>query len=243
MADFSNFQVPPVEPQRPPPRFKGTEIVTPRTIIPACFFHILSIDWDASEETYAYTIKTLPSHGDHYQPDITRTVLEDILDSQNNIRKRNQLAEMEGRLPPSILQEDNEPTPNVLPGIEIGDSVNVLVRSMAIDPFAPSREPDSFLAGTVIGINTQHGLWECFLVNLEKDRHTVRTLPCTEQVLKLVSKGASSKKKSCERNVMRVGGPVGRYNKTMRPALVRVGSEPTGVITWTLGGLGQLVEK
>ena len=247
LTDISNSQVPAIEPQRPPPRFKPTEIVTPRTIIPACFFRILSINWDASEETYAYTIKTLPSHGDHYQPDITRTVPEEVLDSQINIRKRHQLAEMEGRLPPSMLKEDNEPTPNLLPGIEIGDSVKVLVRSMAIDPFALSREADGFLPGTVVGINMQHGLWECFLVNLEKDRHTGRTLPCTERVLKLVSKGTSSKKKPCETNVMRVGVPGGRCHKTMRPALMRVGSEPMGVITWTAGKdagrSGQLVEK
>ena len=79
---------PAVEPYFPKAKYDINDIVTPKTIIPACYFNIKSIEYDDHEQSYLYTIKSLPQIGDHYQPDLTRTVLEEVLESMKNIRKR-----------------------------------------------------------------------------------------------------------------------------------------------------------
>lgn len=54
----------PIEPYRPEPKFTMDQIVTPETIIPACYFEILSIHYDTHEQAHYYTIKSLRRIGD-----------------------------------------------------------------------------------------------------------------------------------------------------------------------------------
>ena len=55
---------PPIEPYRPAPKYTMDTIVTPNTIIPTCYFEILSIDYDAHEQAHYYNIKSLPQIGE-----------------------------------------------------------------------------------------------------------------------------------------------------------------------------------
>ena len=83
----SHTSPPPIEPYRPKAKYTINEIVTPRTIIPTCYFHVQSITYDPHAQSHMYTLKSLPYIGDHYQPNLTRTVFEDDLRSMSNIRK------------------------------------------------------------------------------------------------------------------------------------------------------------
>ena len=129
---------------------------------------------------------------------------------------------MEGKVPASWLQpdsDDEEPsdltsTLHIGTGgrdmsrtIEVGDSVEVRANSKEWTP------------GLVVGTNTQHGLWRCFLVSV--DHFSYRTLPCTERLLRLIEKGTMSAKKKREGNIVKVGGLGGGKTRTLRPVFTR----------------------
>jgi hypothetical protein len=53
-----------IEPNQPKPTFTISQVVTSNTIIPTCFFTILSIHYDTEKERHFYLIKSLPRVGD-----------------------------------------------------------------------------------------------------------------------------------------------------------------------------------
>jgi hypothetical protein len=69
---------PPIEPYRPEPKYTMDTIVTPNTIIPTCYFEILSVNYDAHEQAHYYDIKSLPQIGEQSK---FRGLLEDGRDS------------------------------------------------------------------------------------------------------------------------------------------------------------------
>jgi len=73
--DLLNTVPPPIEPYRPEPKYTMDTIVTPNTIIPTCYFEILSIQYDAHEQAHYYEIKSLPQMGE--QSKFSRTLEAD----------------------------------------------------------------------------------------------------------------------------------------------------------------------
>jgi hypothetical protein len=71
---------------------------------------------------------------------------------------------------------------------------------------------------TIVGLNSLHGLWKCFLVSIDKSD---RTIPCTERLLKLVKKGGHRDRENLACKVVRVGGSNATKIRIMRPIVSR----------------------
>lgn len=77
-------------------------------------------------------------------------------------------------------------TQNVAPHIEVGDEVSVRMNSTG------EMDKCKWIAGKVVGMHAQYGLWECFIVSYNGGS---RTMPCTERLLKLGKKGTQTGRK------------------------------------------------
>jgi hypothetical protein len=70
----AHMHPPPIEPYHPEPKYTIDTIVTPCTIIPTCYFRIVSIGWNAHEQAHYYSIRSLPQLGE--QRKLIRTLEE-----------------------------------------------------------------------------------------------------------------------------------------------------------------------
>ena len=101
--------------------------------------------------------------------------------------------EWEGRVPASWLRTDSdeEELADLTNAIHIGtggrDMRNTIEVGDIVDVRANTKG-EEWVPGVVVGTNSQHGLWRCFLVSVDPNDST-HTLPCTERLLKLVQKG------------------------------------------------------
>lgn len=137
-----------------------------------------------------------------------------------------------------LSDKTNKTTINTSTNIEVGDEILVRINSTG------EKDNCTWIPGTVVGMHSQYGLWECFLVSVDKSG---RTMPCTERLLKLVKKGTHSGKKRFGANVNRVGGPGDGRIRTMRPVYMRKTSgyqgperfiPPNGICFGDAGKLG-----
>jgi hypothetical protein len=105
-----------------------------------------------------------------------------------------------------LSDQTNKITLSTALNIEVGDEILVRINSTG------EKDKGTWIPGTVVGLHSQHGLWECFLVSVDKSG---RKMPCTERLLKLDKKGTQSGKKS---------GPVVGGIRTMGPVYKRESS-------------------